>query len=73
MMSLQDMRNCTTTTTFTPLYTSLTQMIMDLVVAGSLRKVSTLSLNSYAVDLQLEGGEDSSWDAIHVVKTNVDA
>jgi len=23
--------------------------------------------------LKLEGGEDSSWDAIHVVKTNVDA
>lgn len=23
--------------------------------------------------MNLEGGEDSSWDAIHVVKTNVDA
>ena len=25
------------------------------------------------LDLELEGGEQSSWDAIHVVKTNVDA
>jgi len=30
-------------------------------------------VNSFYIDLQLEGGEDSTWDAIHVVKTNVDA
>ena len=30
-------------------------------------------MNSFYIDLQLEGGEDSTWDAIHVVKTNVDA